>query len=68
MRHAYRSGRHGYVLTSFGWVVGDSHDERRTYSEVLTIVRMPAYFKCSRSHIAVVLYEIYCDVGEVRTR
>ena len=56
MRHAKRLGRHGYVLTWFGWVVGDHQDERRTYREVLTMVRMHAYFRCSKSHIVAVYH------------
>jgi hypothetical protein len=55
MRHPKRMGRQEYVFTWFGWVVGDSHGERRTYREVLTMVRMPAYFRRSKSHIIVVL-------------
>jgi hypothetical protein len=54
MRHPKRMGRQEYVFTWFGWVVGDSNGERRTYREVLTMVRMPAYFRCSKSHIVVV--------------
>ena len=49
-------------------MVGESHDELRTYRDVLTMVRMPAYFRYSKSHIVAVYYGMVVCVDKTWTR